>query len=178
MERMLYVVGRLLWQQQVFWWASHGTLLGAARHRGPVPGDDDVDLDIMLHGSELLGTEGFKADLHQNGIELAVHSGPSAMSWSMRPLGTHSAENGPHLDICFAILRTNDNETMRYVSYPRFHRGFNWKPGPKSRWRFMRYGSTHVVVPERYDEYLTAMYGSDWNTTVRTGCRLKEYMDG
>ncbi len=45
--RMLQVVDDICRQHGLRWWLSSGTLLGAARHKGFIPWDDDVDI-VML----------------------------------------------------------------------------------------------------------------------------------
>ncbi len=45
--RMLQVVDAVCREHGLRWWLSSGTLLGAARHKGFIPWDDDVDI-VML----------------------------------------------------------------------------------------------------------------------------------
>lgn len=46
--KMLLVVDDICKQHDIQWWLSSGTLLGAARHQGFIPWDDDMDI-VMLH---------------------------------------------------------------------------------------------------------------------------------
>lgn len=45
--RMLDVVAQICEQHNIKWWLSSGTLLGAARHQGFIPWDDDLDIVLM-----------------------------------------------------------------------------------------------------------------------------------
>ena len=45
--RMLEVVAQICEQHNIKWWLSSGTLLGAARHQGFIPWDDDLDIVLM-----------------------------------------------------------------------------------------------------------------------------------
>ena len=47
MLRMLKVFAKICKEHDITWWLSSGTLLGAARHEGFIPWDDDLDI-VML----------------------------------------------------------------------------------------------------------------------------------
>lgn len=45
--RMLHIVADICNQHNIKWWLSSGTLLGAARHQGFIPWDDDMDIVLL-----------------------------------------------------------------------------------------------------------------------------------
>ena len=45
--RMLRVVAEICDANGIEWWLSSGTLLGAARHEGYIPWDDDLDIVLL-----------------------------------------------------------------------------------------------------------------------------------
>ena len=52
--QMLRIVTALAKSQNISFWLAYGTLLGAVRHKGFVPWDDDVDIGTLLPDYELL----------------------------------------------------------------------------------------------------------------------------
>ncbi len=52
--QMLRLISALAKQERISFWLAYGTLLGAVRHKGFVPWDDDVDIGTLLADYELL----------------------------------------------------------------------------------------------------------------------------
>ena len=45
--RMLQVLAKICKEHDIQWWLCSGTLLGAARHKGFIPWDDDIDIVLL-----------------------------------------------------------------------------------------------------------------------------------
>lgn len=76
--KMLRVVTDICDANGIQWWLSSGTLLGAARHQGFIPWDDDLDIVLLKHDCKRLE----KLLLELNHEEYVYHSMSSDVDYT------------------------------------------------------------------------------------------------
>lgn len=90
-----YAAAKVLTKYKIEFWASEGTLLGAFRHGGIIPWDDDVDIGITLKDREKLeripkaawDKEGLAVARHWLGFKIFFKDGyvaPNTGRWSYK----------------------------------------------------------------------------------------------
>lgn len=160
--QMLYIVDHILTKNNIEYFMSGGTLLGAVRHRGIIPWDDDGDLDMWKkdvkkflslrkefakHGLVVMETWwGYKI-FHKNGKPIPKYK------WKY-----------PAIDIF--VIELDKNKKIKY-SYERAQRIFGTcLPDYNSMYPLERYefGQLNLLGISRYgiEKYFTQCYGDDW----------------
>jgi hypothetical protein len=72
MYQMADVIGKVLAEHEVVWWAADGSLLGALRNKGIIPHDDDVDYNILEDQIDIVKSSEFQDRLEDNGLHLVL----------------------------------------------------------------------------------------------------------
>lgn len=68
--QLMYDLDHLLSKHSIQYWVTAGTLLGAIRHKGIIPWDDDIDVSIPLEYRAKINSPEFKKELKECGYKL------------------------------------------------------------------------------------------------------------
>ncbi len=99
--RMLAVIHKVFTENNLPYWAVAGTYLGALRHRGIIPWDDDGDIQILA--KDYLKLMRLKIEFDKYGYEL-LHYGVFAPKLRLKAeYRRHSNPDFPSVDIFLAI---------------------------------------------------------------------------
>ena len=149
----LAAVGRVLDQSGITWWIQDGTLLGAVRHGGPIPGDKDVDIGIFASEfrPSLIG------DLKAAGLAVTR---TRAVDHRLR-LFIRIRHDGFPVDI-FGMYDEGDRWSYS-IDHRRLRVDNLFTPFSIGRIDYM---GLEVPCPEPPERYLVEAYGPDWPVPV------------
>jgi phosphorylcholine metabolism protein LicD len=171
---MMETFTNLLDKYSIDYWIISGTCLGAVRHKGMIPWDDDIDIAIMKDQENILKSEVFKKDVDNMGFRLPVYGmfGYKLVSKDTLPVDAPCVDiikafdpkYHPFIDI-FIMKKGPDKRII-------FDRKFAQVAWPKE-WFYedeifptkkMNFGSFSFKGPRLPDPYLARAYGNDYNT--------------
>jgi len=161
-------VDRLFKERGLPYWAISGTLLGAVRHGGMIPWDDDIDIAICAENVPLL--EELKGVLAERGLELYHYS--EAEFYKIFPAdGTPCPKKGggfypwkyPFVDV-FPLILIDGTRTYMYEAWRDSSPNDFFYPNdlsfPPSE---LPFGPTTIPAPAGYLDYVRRAYGEDWD---------------
>ena len=116
----LYDITKLFDKHNIEYYIDGGTLLGAVRHKGMIPWDDDLDVEVLQKDESKLTSNSFKQSLKKSGYN--IHS--YRLGYKIYKIDGKSIENYkwkyPFLDIF--ISKIEDNRTKLVLS----NKNNNW----------------------------------------------------
>lgn len=158
--KLVYDVKRLLTAYKITYWADGGTMLGAVRHQGIIPWDEDADLKILDTEEDQIEKlrkplENYNYELMKTwfGYKIFPKDGKKVKGYKWK---------FPSLDL-FTVSFDKDNKMI--YKYPKSQKIFgkcwatykNIFPLKKEK-----FGSFYINVPKKPEIYLAQCYGSDW----------------
>lgn len=172
---LLMKVDKIFEENKIPYCAIFGTLLGAIRHGGMIPWDDDIDIAIPFESKAPF--ESLKSTLDAAGFELFFYEPyfykifPKDGINLVKEDGTVLPCKYPFIDIftvrqvhntCYYVWYTDPNMNM----LPAKDQGHGWCLYPKEfSYPFPKvaFGPMHIPIPHNAREILERDYGADWD---------------
>lgn len=166
---LMAAVDQLFDKHELDYWIIAGTCLGAVRHKGMIPWDDDIDIGIMKDKESFLTSTHFKTDLDKLGLKLLKFPffGYKIMPKNAPPIEAirvFSPIYYPFVDIF--IMKKSSTNKIEYdrksaqISYPK-EWFYEFEIFPTQR---MDFGSFRFKGPRSPNNYLARSYGNDYAT--------------
>ena len=160
--QLMYDIKRILELFKIKYWGIGGTFLGAIRHNGIIPWDDDLDIGILNKDRNkfLLLRNNFK----KAGYSLSKTFFGYKLFYTNRKLVPDQDYSFPNLDI---FTYKFDAKTDTYYQTYKEARD-TW---PKETYKKNQidnltkhiFGSFNMFFPSDHKTYFDRMYGKDWN---------------
>lgn len=168
-RKLLYKVDNILNENNIPYWLTYGTLLGAYREHDFIAHDYDIDIAIDIKYKDLI-----KSLMIENGLKLKVevHFG----SWDNPDnLEFRFEYEEAFVDIDFYVI----NDANAYTYNPLFIKGIEYRPGeilpviveridnPFEGLTEIDFLGKKINVPKNTEEFIIANYGPNWNKPIK-----------
>lgn len=158
--QLMYDADKILNNNGIKYWADGGTFLGAIRHTGIIPWDDDLDIGILK--KDIPKFLSLKNDFKRCGYSITPTWFGYKVFYTNRKRLDGERYSFPNLDVL--TYKIIDGE------YKLSHKEAR-ETWPKERWlehnlfpvRKYDFGSFQISGPAHHETYFNKYYGKDWN---------------
>ena len=160
--QLAYDVHQILTSHNIQYWCNSGTLLGAIRHCGIIPWDDDIDIGMML--KERKQFLELKDVFKKCGYSVVNAWFGYKIFYTKRTLTKGFDYSYPNLDIFIYHMNEQKNRYEMYYKQAR-------ETWPNEWWlhdelfplKALSFGDIELPCPLKCKDYFIRMYGKDWN---------------
>ncbi len=161
--QMTFDAKRILDANNIKFWAIGGTILGAQRHKGIIPWDDDVDFGVTVSSiKKILSISG---QFKKCGYQFVK----TWFGYKMVKIGRRNirGENYSFPNIDFFTFRLyrgiyKQSEPDARHTWPK-----EWyRESQIKNLEIMPFGDFDIYVPKMATKYLDRMYGKNWNSVA------------
>ncbi len=155
--QMMKVVHEVFGKYGIEYWVQGGTILGALRHKGMIPWDDDLDvnIDVTQENAFLALIPVFK----QNGYSITNPYPNQHWIYKIRPL----KPGGMVLDI-FLTVRKPDKVVYKYHWFKRDGQPIYVTKDELYPLKLYPFGEIQIYGPKNPEPYLDASFTKEWRT--------------
>jgi lipopolysaccharide cholinephosphotransferase len=164
--QMMQDVHQVLEVCEIPYWIDGGTLLGAIRHKGIIPWDDDLDIQISGENQETYINKALPI-IRKLGYE--TPGGGCKILTSEKMFKTDPSENPPSCDV-FVARKINGRLD---INWPHAIQISDWLPLKK-----YKFGTIEVWGCNNPTPYLNDLYGKNWNVQAWRGYDHLSKVDG
>lgn len=150
--QMLYVTDLLFTMHDIPYWIDGGTTLGAVRHQGIIPWDEDADLGIRVEDENRIMALFY---------EFAAYGFFLVKCYDVIRLHLSDVSMYPHIDIAGYVLCDDGTFRFNYLPTRECYSSFYWLPDEVSSLTRVKFGPIEVNAPNTMLSYLFRSYGED-----------------
>jgi phosphorylcholine metabolism protein LicD/GR25 family glycosyltransferase involved in LPS biosynthesis len=158
--QMLYDTHNILKNNGIKYFIDGGTLLGAVRHKGIIPWDDDIDIGIIQ--TDRTKFLSLRSDFKKCGYSISKVWFGYKIFKSNKPLIEGFNYSFPFIDVL--LYKKMEGKYTLAMKQARDE----W---PKEKWnekqlfplKLYEFGDFEVYGPQDHEKYFKTYYGDDWN---------------
>lgn len=163
---------KLCTKHDVGYWITAGTLLGAVRHQGIIPWDDDLDISMTQEQYDKLRVKMVIEDMKRTGYMIKTTPGGFTKFGKIREQGT---KHGFATWVDIFVMRLNqDKYEFRSANHRKSWPRMWYHKSEVERLKRYKFGKLMLPCPPKPSSFLKRAYGRNWMTPKIT----KEHLGG